>query len=178
MNKEFLYMQKLAGIITEGEYKEKLEEENINLNKAFINSHEDYHTLYLASDESLNQYLNDLKKDEDTWEPEYITNIDPGKIQMVYWHDEGPNSISFNSIVEYIKETIFGFWGEDQFMDEIETIEDLERDIESNPNIYFEKLNQYINNSYPDGDSNYGVALLIDGNLVAGADNKKLIIIK
>jgi len=32
MNKEFLHMQKLAGIITEGEYKENLDEEaNTNL---------------------------------------------------------------------------------------------------------------------------------------------------
>jgi len=30
MNKEFLHMQKLAGIITEGEYKEKIEEFNAN----------------------------------------------------------------------------------------------------------------------------------------------------
>ena len=29
MNKEYLRMQKLAGVITEGQYKEKLEENNL-----------------------------------------------------------------------------------------------------------------------------------------------------
>ena len=31
MNKEFLKMQKLAGLITEGQYKEKLNEDNLEV---------------------------------------------------------------------------------------------------------------------------------------------------
>ena len=37
MNKEFLQMQKLAGLITEGQYKEKLTEEASNDVERYIN---------------------------------------------------------------------------------------------------------------------------------------------
>jgi hypothetical protein len=34
--------------------------------------------------------------------------------------------------------------------------------------MYYEKLNEFINNSYPDGDSASGVVLLVNGKVVAG----------
>jgi len=39
--------------------------------------------------------------------------------------------------------------------------------------LYMNAINDQINNSYPDGDSNHGVALLVKGNLTAG--NKRII---
>ena len=65
--------------------------------KAYIQSHEDYEYINLTNEESLNQLLSDYKEDGDNWEPEYITDIDEGKFQMIYWHDEGPDSMSFDS---------------------------------------------------------------------------------
>ena len=85
--------------------------------KAYIQSHFDYETLYLTCEESLNQLLSDYKEDGDEWEPEYITDIDEGKFQMIYWNDEGVESMSFDSKEEYVKEAIEGFWGEYCFIE-------------------------------------------------------------
>jgi hypothetical protein len=170
-------MQKLAGI--------RLNEEvsNQNLNKAWIESHDYYEDLYIANTQKFNQYIKEIG-----FTPEYVINIDPGKIQMIYWDDDGPDSMSFDSIEEYIKESIASFWGEEQFIEkfdiegEIDASGDdwqdvFDKHIENNLDLYFKTLNEYINNSYPDGDSANGVALLIDGKLVAGANNKKAITI-
>ena len=92
--------------------------------KAYINSHEDYETLYLTNEEKLNQILSDYEEDDDTWEPEYIVDINEGKFQMIYWNDEGPDYMNFDNKLEYVKETISGFWGEDYFIEEF-GIEDL-----------------------------------------------------
>jgi hypothetical protein len=156
---------------------------NQNLNKAWIESHEDYEDLYIANTQKFNQYVK-----ENEFTPEYIIDIDPGKIQMVYWDDEGPNSMSFDSIEKYIKGSIAHFWGEDQFIEEFDIEDEIDasgdnwvnvfnKHVENNLDLYFKTLNEYINSSYPDGDSQNGIALLIDGKLVAGANNKKSIII-
>ena len=41
--------------------------------------------------------------------------------------------------------------------------------------MYFEELNKLINNSYPDGDSANGVILLVEGELISGAEDKGLV---
>lgn len=150
--------------------------------KAYINSHEEYETLYLTNEEKLNQILSEYKEDGDDWEPEYITDIDEGKFQMIYWDDEGPESMSFDSKKEYVKEAIENFWGEDCFIEEF-GIEDLvdsdwknfDKHIDDNLDMYFEELNKLINNSYPDGDSASGVILLVEGELISGAADKGLV---
>tara|TARA_Y100000389_G_scaffold21415_1_gene18405 strand:- start:266 stop:748 length:483 start_codon:yes stop_codon:yes gene_type:complete len=150
--------------------------------KAYINSHFDYENLYLTNEEKLNQLLSDYKEDGDTWEPEYITDIDEGKFQMIYWNDEGPESMSFDSKGEYVKEAIEGFWGEDCFIEKF-GIEDLvdsdwknfDKHRDDNLDMYFEELNILNNNSYPDGDSANGVVLLVEGELISGAWNKELV---
>jgi len=154
--------------------------------KAYIQSHEDYEYLYLTNEESLNQLLSDYKEDGDNWEPEYIIDIDEGKFQMIYWHDEGPDSMSFDSKLDYVGEAIASFWGEDYFIeefgieDELDAVGDnwksvFDKHIEDNLDMYFEELNKCINNSYPDKDSAHGVALLVDGELISGALKKGLI---
>ena len=103
---------------------------------------------------------------------------------MIYWHDEGPDSMSFDSKLDYVGEAIASFWGEDYFIEEF-GIEDetdgddwksvFDKHIEDNLDMYFEELNKCINNSYPDKDSAHGVALLVDGELISGAWKKGLI---
>jgi biotin-(acetyl-CoA carboxylase) ligase len=55
MNKEFLYMQKLAGIITESEYKEKMEEGN-GIKVTFLKQDE----IETLPDEPTNEYEEDV----------------------------------------------------------------------------------------------------------------------
>ncbi len=150
-----------------------------NITKAYIQSHEDYHDLYLTNREALNQLLADYKEDGDNWEPEYIIDLDPGMYQMIFWNDEGPNSMSFDSKLDYVKEAIASFWGEDQFIkkfgieDEIDAAGDnwgdvFDKHVEDNLDMYFEELNKYIEDSYPDKDSYSGVVLLLNGKIKAG----------
>ena len=40
--------------------------------------------------------------------------------------------------------------------------------VEDNLDMYFEELNKYIEDSYPDGDSASGVVLLLNGEIIAG----------
>ncbi len=150
--------------------------------KAYINSHEDYENLYLTNEEKLSQILSDYEEDDDTWEPEYIVDINEGKFQMIYWNDEGVESMSFDSKGEYVKEAIEGFWGEDCFIEKF-GIEDLvdsdwknfDKHRDDNLDMYFKELNILNNNSYPDKDSANGVVLLVEGELISGAWNKRLV---
>ena len=60
MNKEFLHMQKLAGLITEGEYKAELnEDENISPNETKINNYFDY---YVANKDTEVKDIDNNKK--------------------------------------------------------------------------------------------------------------------
>ena len=150
-----------------------------NITKAYINGHEDYHDLYLTNDEDLNKLLADYKEDGDDWEPEYIIDLDPGMYQMIYWNDDGPDGDSYDSNLDYVQKSIMNFWGEDQFIekfgieDEIDAGGDnwgsvFDKHVEDNLDMYFEELNKYIEDSYPDGDSASGVVLLVNGKVVAG----------
>ena len=150
-----------------------------NITKAYINGHEDYHDLYLTNDEDLNKLLADYKEDGDNWEPEYIIDLDPGMYQMIYWNDEGPDGDSYDSKLDYVQKSIMNFWGEDQFIekfgieDEIDAAGDnwgsvFDKHVEDNLDMYFEELNKYIEDSYPDKDSASGVVLLVNGKVVAG----------
>mgnify|MGYP000960641585 FL=1 len=90
--------------------------------------------------------------------------------------------MSFNSKGEYVKEAIEDFWGEDCFIEKF-GIEDLvdsdwknfDKHRDDNLDMYFEELNKLINNSYPDKDSANGVILLVEGELISGAEDKGLV---
>ena len=110
---------------------------------------------------------------------------------MIYWNDEGPDSMSFNTKEEFVKESIYNYWGEEGFIENFEGLEDELEALydEDNPDVYwnafgkhmndnldtyYEMIKGMINNSYPDGDSASGVVLLVNGKEVAGADNGRL----
>ena len=114
---------------------------------------------------------------------EYLIDIDPGMYQMIYWNDEGPDSMSYNSKKEYVIESITNFWGEDQFIEKFKIEDEIDeagdnwknvfnKHIENNLDIYFEELKAYTNNSYPDKDSACGVVLLENDKIIAGEANK------
>ena len=129
----------------------------------------------------LRKYLAEgrLLKEEEQFSDEYMIDLKPGMYQMIYWNDEGPDYINFDNKLEYVKESIVGFWGEDGFIeyfgieDYIEAAGDnwesaFDKHLEDNLDMYYEELNKLINNSYPDGDSASGVVLLVNGKVVAG----------
>ena len=109
----------------------------------------------------------------------YIIDLDPGMYQMIYWNDDGPDGDSYDSKLDYVQKSIMNFWGEDQFIekfgieDEMDAAGDnwesvFNKHVEDNLDMYFEELNKYIEDSYPDGDSASGVVLLVNGKVVAG----------
>ena len=145
-----------------------------NIDMAVINSHDSYQDLYIG-----NKAEHDAADEEEQFSDEYMIDLKPGMYQMIYWDDEGPDYMNFDNKLEYVKESISGFWGEDYFIEEF-GIEDLmdaagdnwgsafDKHLEDNLDMYYEKLNEFINNSYPDGDSASGVVLLVNGKVVAG----------
>ena len=150
----------------------KLLKENIDM--AVINSHDDYYDLYIG-----NKAEHDAADNEEQFSDEYMIDLKPGMYQMIYWNDEGPNYMNFDNKLEYVKEAIAGFWGEDGFIEKFGIEDELDaagdnwesvfhKHLEDNLDMYYEELNRLINNSEPDGDSASGVVLLVNGKVVAG----------
>ena len=100
---------------------------------------------------------------------DYLIDLDPGKYQMIYWHDEGPENMSFNDKLEFVKESIYNYWGESNFIEQFPGLEDKLEALydEDNPDVYwnafeehmkdnldknYEMIKGMINNSYPDGE--------------------------
>ena len=161
-------LYKFRQFLTEGVIKE-------NVTKAYIQSHEDYYEIYLTND----QGLKDAIEYGEGWEPEYLEDVDPGMYQMVYWNDEGPNSVSFNSKLEFVIGAIMNFWGEDQFIDdfgiqdEIDAAGDdwgkvFDKHVEDNLDMYYDKVLNMSDTAYPDSDSGSGVVIIEKGKIVAG----------
>ena len=154
-------------------------------NAATITSHSDYYDIIITNKEEFFK----IQKDPDSFmgeeAEEYLVDLEPGMYQMIYWNDEGPDSMGFDSKLDYVKESIRNYWGEDHFEEKF-GIEDIlnaagdnwesafHKHIEDNLDKYYEELNSLIKNSYPDKDSASGVVLLVNGKEVAGADNGRL----
>ena len=145
-----------------------------NIDMATILSHDDYYDLYIG-----NRAKHDAADEEDQFSDEYIIDLKPAMYQMIFWDDDGPDYMSFDNKLDYVKGAIQNFWGEDHFIEKfgIEAKLDAAGDnwesvfhkhIEDNLDMYYEELNKFINNSYPDGDSASGVVLLVNGKVVAG----------
>ena len=148
------------------------------INKATIANHSDYEDLYIGNTSDFENLPDNIK-----FSAEYMIDVDPGMYQMIYWNDEGPDSMSYNSKKEYVIESITNFWGEDQFIEKFQ-IEDkideagdnwksiFDKHVEDNLDTYFKELKAYTNNSYPDKDSACGVVLLENNKIIAGDANK------
>ena len=145
-----------------------------NIDMATILSHDDYKELYIG-----NKAEHDALPEEEQFSDEYMIDLKPGMYQMIYWDDEGPDYMNFDNKLEYVKESIARFWGEDGFIeyfgieDYIEAAGDnwesaFDKHLEDNLDMYYEELNKLINNSEADGDSASGVVLLVNGKVVAG----------
>ena len=158
-------LKKVEDFLTEN----KLLKENINM--ATILSHDDYHNLYIG-----NRAEHDAMDREEQLNSEYMIDLDPGMYQMIYWDNDGPDHMSFDNKLDYVQKSIMNFWGEDHFIEKF-GIEDevgddnwdyFDQHVADNLDMYYEELNNLINNSYPDGDSASGVVLLVNGKIVAG----------
>ena len=145
-----------------------------NIDMAVINSHDDYYDLYIG-----NKAEHDAADEEEQFSDEYMIDLKPGMYQMIYWNDEGPDYMNFDNKLEYVKDAVAGFWGEDHFIEEFGIEAELEaagdnwesvfnKHVEDNLDMYYEELNKLINNSEADGDSASGVVLLVNGKVVAG----------
>ena len=145
-----------------------------NIDMAVINSHDDYYDLYIG-----NKAEHDAADEEEQFSDEYMIDLKPGMYQMIYWNDEGPDYMNFDNKLEYVKDAVAGFWGEDHFIEEFGIEAELEaagdnwesvfnKHLEDNLDMYYEELNKLINNSEADGDSASGVVLLVNGKVVAG----------
>ena len=151
-----------------------------NVTKAYIWSHEDYYELYLTDNQGLKDATEVVGGGT---EPEYITDVEPGMYQMISWNDEGPFATSYDSKLEFVKEVIVNYWGEDDFLEEfgIEELYDIDdsdeyfaafyKHIEENLDKYYDKILKMSNDAYPDGDSGSGVVVLEKGKIVAGEAN-------
>ena len=145
-----------------------------NIDMAVIMSHDDYEDLYIG-----NRAKHDAADEEEQFSDEYMIDLEPGVYQMIYWNDEGPTDVSYDSKEEFVKDSIAGYWGEDQFIEKYNLDSELDaagdnwesvfhKHIEDNLDMYYEEVIKLINDTYPDGDSAYGVVLLHNGKLVAG----------
>ena len=154
-------------VVSEGVIKE-------NIDMAVINSHDSYQDLYIG-----NKAEHDAADEEEQFSDEYMIDLKPGMYQMIYWNDEGPDYMNFDNKLEYVKDAVAGFWGEDHFIEEFGIEAELEaagdnwesvfnKHVEDNLDMYYEELNKLINNSEADGDSASGVVLLVNGKVVAG----------
>ena len=50
---------------------------------------------------------------------EYLIDLEPGMYQMIYWDNEGPHHMSYNNKLDYVLGSIADFWGEDQFIEKM-----------------------------------------------------------
>ena len=158
---------KLSGL-AEG----KLLKEDIDM--ATILIHDDYQELYIG-----NRAEHDASSEEEQFSDEYMIDLKPGMYHMIFWNDEGPDYIVYDSKEEYIKDSIKSYWDIEHFerkfglTDELDAAGDnwesvFNKHIEDNLDMYYEELNRLINNSEADGDSANGVVLLQNGKVVAG----------
>jgi len=101
-----------------------------------------YETLYVFSPSKI---------EDITYGEEELDSVDipSGKYHAILWHNSDLEVYTANSEEELVKELEEDFFNEGAFGD-------------------FEGLKAAANDSEPDGDSNHGIALFVDGKLVAG----------
>ena len=94
------------------------------------------------------------KIEDITYGEEDLDSVDipPGKYHAILWHNASLEVYAANSEEELVKELQEDFFDLDAF-----------------PNGW-EDVVASANDSYPDGDSNHGIALFVDGQLVATPD--------
>ena len=182
-------LQELAGIITEI----KVNNPNNMLKYAWIDSHEDYHQVNLASQQSYNAHIKSQAEENDTtpedvmeWEwASYVVEIPNQKIVFMDWNDEGVSTFGYDDFHEFLKEISTGYWGEDQLIEKLDENEGNGEEIfndfyeNDNKNLdikIWEILKTWINNSEADGDSSSASLLIKDGKIIAGNPDNYYII--
>jgi len=129
-------------------FRKFLAEGQINENLAGMkagkfNEDDRYKTLYVFSPSK----IEDITYGEEDLDNE--VDIPSGKYHAILWHNSDLEVYAANSEEELVKELEEDFFNEGAFGD-------------------FEGLKAAANDSEPDGDSNHGMALFVDGKLVAG----------
>lgn len=155
------------------------------LKYCWISSHEDYHQLYLASEQSYKEYIKDLAEDNEVtpnevmeWEwANYIEEIPNNKIIFLGWNDEGIDVWGYNDFHEFLKDITTRYWGEDQLIElwdgEGLNGEEMFEDFYENDNRELDDkvlktLKIWIDNSEADGDSNSANLLIMNNKIIAG----------
>jgi len=129
-------------------FRQFLAEGQINENLAGMkagkfNEDDRYKTLYVFSPSK----IEDITYGEEDLDDE--VDIPSGKFTAILWHNSDLQIYTANSEEELVQELEEDFFDEGAFGD-------------------FEGLKAAANDSEPDGDSNHGMALFVDGKLVAG----------
>jgi len=109
-----------------------------------FNEDDRYETLYVFSPSK----IEDITYGEDDLDFDEI-DLPSGKFTAILWHNSDLQVYAANSKEELVQELEEDFFDEGEFGD-------------------FEGLKEAANNSEPDGDSNHGIALFVDGKLIAG----------
>lgn len=155
------------------------------LKYCWIDSHYDYHQIYLASKSSYQRYIKELAEGNETtiadvmdWEwAGYVEEIPNNKIIFLGWNDEGVEVWGFDDLHEFLKNITTMYWGEEQLMEKWDEEglngEEIFNDFYHNDNKgwddkVLETLKMWINNSEADGDSSSASLLIMYNKIVAG----------
>jgi len=121
----------------------KINENLAGMKAGKFNEDDRYKTLYVFSPSK----IEDITYGEEDLDDE--VDIPSGKFTAILWHNSDLQIYAANSEEELVQELEEDFFDEGVFGD-------------------FEGLKAAANDSEPDGDSNHGMALFVDGKLVAG----------
>ena len=131
-------LQRFRQFLTEGQINE-----NLAGMKAGRFDDDRYETLYVFSPSK----IEDITYGEEDLDDEI--DIPSGKYHAILWHNSDLEVYASNSEEELVQELEEDFFDEGEFGD-------------------FDGLKDAANDSEPDGDSNHGMALFANGQLVAG----------
>ena len=121
----------------------KINENLAGMKAGKFNEDDRYKTLYVFSPSK----IEDITYGEEDLDDE--VDIPSGKFTAILWHNSDLQIYAANSEEELVQELEEDFFDEGEFGD-------------------FEGLKAAANDSEPDGDSNHGIALFANGQLVAG----------
>lgn len=128
-------------------FRQFLNENLAGLKAGKFNEDNRYETLYVFSPSR----IEDITYGEE--ELDDVVDIPSGKYHAILWHNADLEVYTANSEEELVDELQAEFFDNDAFGD-------------------FEDAKAAANDSEPDGDSNHGFAIFVDGQLVAGPEGQ------
>jgi len=170
-------LQQLAGILTEI----KVSPPTYKKYKyCWIDSHEDYKELCIATEQSYLRYIEELAEDNETtienvkswdWHSDYLEEIPSKPIIFIGWNDEGPTVYDFDNKEEFVNGVGLGYhdlFSQGDLPDNAEYWDETEGKLtQKGVDEGYKVLLTYINNSEADGDSSEACMLIINHDIIA-----------